>query len=673
MRLISLLLFLSLTAKAASPIGASYLQLKEVTQPSNPASGYQNEYVSSSDHFLHIANSGGTSTTIQNLLSFNLPLSVSGVTVSCAVASGSQAGCLSSTDWTTFNNKQSTITTGNLTDAGTDGITVTGGTGAVIGSGASIAQAGASASQNGYLASTDWNTFNGKQSSLTFSDSVENTAGTVTLVGDSASPGASKYYGTNSGSTLGYYSVPSGGPSTPGTTTTGDIVTWNSSTGAAIQDPGIVNIASGELTESYSGSLGSSSALHSISMASATGGWKHGLQINGTVASAESSSSPDGIKVNPNYTVSNGTNYGPSGLSVVPTFSQTLTSTGTRLQAVDAEALATISSGAFGGYNNSFLGDIGVAALASNGSSTGYATAVNGTAIGNQDVGVSGIGENGSGSSLKNVGVYGGAQYSSSQATGVYAALNTSSNTIETAPIPNASAALVANNGNASAPVALFQVNGTTDVEVDANGILDINNSATIKQISTPSDPASGYDSLYFKSGDGLYFLTSGGTETEVATLSSGAVPVAQGGTGQTSLTSGDVLLGNGTSGITQTALPSISNAISSNGTGPWRVESAYVTGGTSGTSCTGTCTVQTQTGSWVTGVVRNSTGNYTVSYTGAFSAAPNCTTATGNAVGTALSNSKLPGSSSVVVNTFTTSTVGVTDSDFQIICMGAK
>jgi hypothetical protein len=49
----------------------------------------------------------------------------------------------------------------------------------------------------------------GSGSSYTFSDSVVNTAGTVTLVGDSATPGASKYYGTNSGSTLGYYSFPS--------------------------------------------------------------------------------------------------------------------------------------------------------------------------------------------------------------------------------------------------------------------------------------------------------------------------------------------------------------------------------------------------------------------------------------------------------------------------------
>jgi len=65
----------------------------------------------------------------------------------------------------------SAATTGNLTDAGTDGITVTGGTGAVLGSGTSLSQHVADTTHNGYLSSTDWNTFNGKGS------------GTVTSVG----------------------------------------------------------------------------------------------------------------------------------------------------------------------------------------------------------------------------------------------------------------------------------------------------------------------------------------------------------------------------------------------------------------------------------------------------------------------------------------------------------
>jgi hypothetical protein len=73
----------------------------------------------------------------------------------------------------------------------------------------------------------------------TFADSLVNTSGTVTLRGDSASPSSNSYYGTGpSNTTLGYYSVPSG-VSTPGSTTSGNIVTWNSSTGAAIKDSGL--------------------------------------------------------------------------------------------------------------------------------------------------------------------------------------------------------------------------------------------------------------------------------------------------------------------------------------------------------------------------------------------------------------------------------------------------
>ena len=64
------------------------------------------------------------------------PVTTSGtITIAIATATTSQNGLLSSTDWTTFNNKQSTLTLGNLTS--TD-ITVTGGTGAVVGSGSSL-------------------------------------------------------------------------------------------------------------------------------------------------------------------------------------------------------------------------------------------------------------------------------------------------------------------------------------------------------------------------------------------------------------------------------------------------------------------------------------------------------------------------------------------------------
>ena len=64
--------------------------------------------------------------------------------------------------------REPTVTKGNLSEATSSILTISGGTGAVIGSGTSIQVKQASTSQSGYLSSTDWNTFNGKQASLGF-------------------------------------------------------------------------------------------------------------------------------------------------------------------------------------------------------------------------------------------------------------------------------------------------------------------------------------------------------------------------------------------------------------------------------------------------------------------------------------------------------------------------
>ena len=51
---------------------------------------------------------------------------------------------------------------------------------------------------------------NNKQSLLSFIDSLVNSGGSVSLQGDSASPGNSKYYGTDSGGSKGFFTLPSG-------------------------------------------------------------------------------------------------------------------------------------------------------------------------------------------------------------------------------------------------------------------------------------------------------------------------------------------------------------------------------------------------------------------------------------------------------------------------------
>lgn len=81
---------------------------------------------------------------------------------------------------TQLNAKEPTVTKGNLTDVGTDGIIVGNGTGSVIGTGTTIAQHVADSTHNGYLASADWSTFNGKQAAGNY---VTALTGDVTATG----------------------------------------------------------------------------------------------------------------------------------------------------------------------------------------------------------------------------------------------------------------------------------------------------------------------------------------------------------------------------------------------------------------------------------------------------------------------------------------------------------
>lgn len=97
-------------------------------------------------------------------------------------------------------NVQSTAI-GGLTAAGTDGIVVTGGSSSVLGSGTSLAQHVADASHNGYLSSTDWSTFNGKQASGNYITAL---TGDVTATGPgSVASAVAKIAGTTVSGTTG--------------------------------------------------------------------------------------------------------------------------------------------------------------------------------------------------------------------------------------------------------------------------------------------------------------------------------------------------------------------------------------------------------------------------------------------------------------------------------------
>lgn len=183
----------------------------------------------------------------------------SGTSIAQHVADSTHNGYLSSTDWTTFNNKQSALTLTNLTDVGTDGITITNGTGAVIGaSPVTISQHVASASFNGYLSSTDWSTFNGKQASGNYITALTggvtasgpgsavatvvtnaNLTGPITSVGNATSVAAQ----TGTGSTFVMNTAPTMTNPVVGTQTQGDSSTKAAST--AYVDTAITNALAG--------------------------------------------------------------------------------------------------------------------------------------------------------------------------------------------------------------------------------------------------------------------------------------------------------------------------------------------------------------------------------------------------------------------------------------------
>ncbi|HTD93515.1 MAG TPA: hypothetical protein VK644_06880, partial [Chitinophagaceae bacterium] len=103
---------------------------------------------------------------VRGLSSATAPITYANGQIGITKATTSVNGYLSSSDWNIFNNKAGNFSTGNLTETGSGILTITGGTNAVIGSGASIQVKQATASQNGFLSGTDWSTFNSKLSTI---------------------------------------------------------------------------------------------------------------------------------------------------------------------------------------------------------------------------------------------------------------------------------------------------------------------------------------------------------------------------------------------------------------------------------------------------------------------------------------------------------------------------
>lgn len=115
------------------------------------------------------------------------------------------------------------LTQGDLTDAGTDGITIGNGTGAVVGTGTTISQHVADSTHNGYLSQTDWSTFNGKQASGNY---------ITALTGDVTASGPGSVAATLTATTNATLTTLSGLTTASSLATVGTITsgTWNATT-----------------------------------------------------------------------------------------------------------------------------------------------------------------------------------------------------------------------------------------------------------------------------------------------------------------------------------------------------------------------------------------------------------------------------------------------------------
>jgi hypothetical protein len=201
--------------------------------------------------------SGGTVTSVTG----TAPIASSGgntPAISISQSNTTTDGYLSSTDWNTFNGKQPAGTYVNSVSA-TSPITSTGGVTPTI------AMPAATGSVNGYLTSTDWTTFNNKS----------NTVGTVTSVGGTGTVNGLTLTGTVTssgnltlGGTLDLSSPPAIGNTAPNTVagtviqaTNGIVVNSNTvsasytiPSGSSAMSAGPMTVASGQTVTVSSGS-----------------------------------------------------------------------------------------------------------------------------------------------------------------------------------------------------------------------------------------------------------------------------------------------------------------------------------------------------------------------------------------------------------------------------------
>ena len=214
------------------------------------------------------------------------------ITLNVPTASATNRGALSSTDWTTFNNKGS----GTVTSVtGTSPVVSSGGTTPAI------SMPAATTSVSGYLTSTDWNTFNNKGSGTV--TSVSFTGGIITVATGTTTPaftvagtsGGIPYFASGttwaSSAALTQYGVVYGGgagaaPVTTAAGTTGQVLTATTGgapTWASPASSGTVTSVSVVSANGFAGTVATATTTPAITLTTSITGL---LKGNGTAISA---------------------------------------------------------------------------------------------------------------------------------------------------------------------------------------------------------------------------------------------------------------------------------------------------------------------------------------------------------------------------------------------------
>ncbi|MBA3789541.1 helix-turn-helix domain-containing protein, partial [Patescibacteria group bacterium] len=150
----------------------------------------------------------------------------------------------------------STTTRGTLSETGSSILTITGGTNALLGSGATIQVAQAGPSTSGFLSSTDYNSFAAKQGTLAFSYPLINTSNTISLA-----------FGTTTANNWSALQTFNGGITTAGT------VTFGSLNGPLQANAGVVS-ATSSIGVLYGGTgISSTPAYGNILVGNGSGGY----------------------------------------------------------------------------------------------------------------------------------------------------------------------------------------------------------------------------------------------------------------------------------------------------------------------------------------------------------------------------------------------------------------